>query len=491
MKDTIVLYTSPGRGHLNSMVELGKLILTYHPCFSIDIIIPTAPFVTSAGTDDYIASLPPLPSTSSLLRFPAYSDTLRSPADFPALVYELGELNNPNLHETLITIFKRSKPQSLCYRFLLQPRVSRFPQVLLSIPYLLLLHLGGSGLAANLYLPTLHKNTTKSFRELGSTLLNFPGFPPFPARDMALPMHDREGKVYKGLVDTGIQMAKSAGVIVNTFELLEERAIKAMLEGQCTPGETLPPLYCIGPVVGGGNGENRGRDRHECLSWLDSKPSRSVLFLCFGSLGSFSSKQLKEMAIGLERSGVKFLWVVRAPAPDSVENRSSLESLLPEGFLDRTKDRGLVVESWAPQVEVLNHESVGGFVTHCGWNSVLEGVCAGVPMLAWPLYAEQKMIKAVVVEEMKVGLAVTRSEEGDGLVSSAELEQRVSELMDSEKGRAVKERAVAMKEAAAAAMRDGGSSRVALDNLVESFLFRNNNTNPSSNYSSTITSYTY
>lgn len=282
-------------------------------------------------------------------------------------------------------------------------------------------------------------------------------------------MHDREGKAYKGFVDTGIQMAKSAGLIVNTFELLEERAIKAMLEGQCTPGETLPPLYCIGPVVGGGNGENRGRDRHECLSWLDSKPSRSVLFLCFGSLGSFSCKQLKEMAIGLERSGVKFLWVVGAPAPDSVENRRSLESLLPEGFLDRTKDRGLVVESWAPQVEVLNHESVGGFVTHCGWNSVLEGVCAGVPMLAWPLYAEQKMIKAVVVEEMKVGLAVTRSEEEERLVSAAELEQRVSELMDSEKGRAVKKRVVEMKEAAAAAMRDGGSSRVALDKLVESF----------------------
>ncbi|KAK9181890.1 hypothetical protein WN944_025031 [Citrus x changshan-huyou] len=472
MKDTIVFYTSPGRGHLNSMVELGKLILTYHPCFSIDIIIPTAPFLSSAGTDDYIASVSATAPSVTFHQLPppvsGLLDTLRSPADFPALVYELGELNNPKLHETLITISKRSNLKAFVIDFFCNPAF-QVSSSTLSIPTYYYFTTAGSVLASNLYLPTLHKNTTKSFRELGSTLLNFPGFPPFPARDMALPMHDREGKVYKGLVDTGIQMAKSAGVIVNTFELLEERAIKAMLEGQCTPGETLPPLYCIGPVVGGGNGENRGRDRHECLSWLDSKPSRSVLFLCFGSLGSFSSKQLKEMAIGLERSGVKFLWVVRAPAPDSVENRSSLESLLPEGFLDRTKDRGLVVKSWAPQVEVLNHESVGGFVTHCGWNSVLEGVCAGVPMLAWPLYAEQKMIRAVVMEEMKVGLAVTRSEEEDGLVSAAELEQRVSELMDSEKGRAVKERAVAMKEAAAAAMRDAGSSRVALDNLVESF----------------------
>ncbi|KAL9412383.1 hypothetical protein AB3S75_045917 [Citrus x aurantiifolia] len=467
MKDTIVLYTSPGRGHLNSMVELGKLILTCHPCFSIDIIIPTAPFVTNSRTDDYIASVSAAAPSVTFHQLPPVSgltDTLRSPADLPALLYELGQLSNPKLHETLITISKLSNLKAFVIDFFCNPAF-QVSSSTLSIPTYYYFTSGGSGLAALLYLPNLHRNTTKSFSELGSAL----GLPPFPARDMAEPMHGREGKAYKGLVDTGIQMAKSAGVIVNTFELLEERSIKAMLEGQCTPGETLPPLYCIGPVVGGGNGENRGRDRHECLSWLDSKPSRSVLFLCFGSLGSFSCKQLKEMAIGLERSGVKFLWVVGAPAPDSVENRSSLESLLPEGFLDRTKDRGLVFESWAPQVEALNHESVGGFVTHCGWNSVLEGVCAGVPMLAWPLYAEQKMIKAVVVEELKVGLAVTRSEEGDGLVSAAELEQRVSELMDSEKGRAVKERAVAMKEAAAAAMRDGGSSRVALDNLVESF----------------------
>ncbi|KAK9181889.1 hypothetical protein WN944_025030 [Citrus x changshan-huyou] len=374
MKDTIVLYTSPGRGHLNSMVELGKLILTYHPCFSIDIIIPTAPFVTNSRTDDCIASVFAAATSVTFHQLPPVSglpDTLRHQLTSQPYCTSLGCWGK-------IRLLDHDPP-----------------------PPLLLDH------------------------------------DPSPPR---LLDHELSLMIFQVMTQT----AKSAGLIVNTFELLEERAIKAMLEGQRTPGETLPPLYCIGLVVGGGNGENRGRDRHECLSWLDSKPSRSVLFLCFGSLGSFST-------------------------PDGVENRSSLESLLPEGFLDRTKDRGLVVESWAPQVEVLNHESVGGFVTHCGWTSVLEGVCAGVPMLAWPLYAEQKMIKAVVVEEMKVGLAVTRSEEGDGLVSSAELEQRVSELMDSEKGRAVKERAVAMKEAAAAAMRDGGSSRVALDNLVESF----------------------
>ncbi|KAL0318075.1 UNVERIFIED_CONTAM: UDP-glycosyltransferase 88A1 [Sesamum angustifolium] len=113
--------------------------------------------------------------------------------------------------------------------------------------------------------------------------------------------------------------------------------------------------------------------------------------LGYRSLGLFSAAQLKEIAVGLERSGQRFLWVVRSPPSDDKSKlylrppEPDLDSLLPAGFLDRTKDRGLVLKSWAPQVAVLNHESVGGFVTHCGWNSVLESVCAAVPMVAWPL----------------------------------------------------------------------------------------------------------
>lgn len=128
----------------------------------------------------------------------------------------------------------------------------------------------------------------------------------------------------------------------------------------------------------------------------------------------------------------------------------------------------MIVESWAPQVEVLSHGSVGGFVTHCGWNSVLEAVCHGVPMLAWPLYAEQRLNRAYLVEEMKLVLSVTMSEEDDGLVSADELEERVNELMRSEKGRAIRDRVLAMREAATAALSKGGSSLSALAKLIGS-----------------------
>jgi hypothetical protein len=190
-------------------------------------------------------------------------------------------------------------------------------------------------------------------------------------------------------------------------------------------------------------------------------------------LGLFSKEQLREIAFGLERSGHRFLWVVRNPPSDkksvalSAHPNIDLDSLLPEGFLDRTKERGLVLKSWAPQVAVLNHPSVGGFVSHCGWNSVLEAVCAGVPLVAWPLYAEQRVNRIFLVEEMKLALPMNESD--NGFVSSAEVEERVLGLMESEEGKLIRERTIAMKIAAKAALNEGGSSRVALSKLVESW----------------------
>lgn len=209
------------------------------------------------------------------------------------------------------------------------------------------------------------------------------------------------------------------------------------------------------------------------MSWLEKQPSRSVVYLCFGSRGAFTVTQLKEIANGLEKSGQRFLWVVKRPTHDEgtkqVNDTTSefdLSSVLPSGFLERTKGKGIVVRSWAPQVEVLSCESVGGFVSHCGWNSVLEGVVAGVPMIAWPLYAEQHANRPVMVSEMKVAVGVEQRE-GDGFVRGEEVERRVRELMESERGKEMRERSLRMREMAIAAVGEFGSSTRALAKLVE------------------------
>lgn len=338
----------------------------------------------------------------------------------------------------------------------------------LNIPVYYFQTSGACCLALLLYFPTIHKNTTQSFKDM-NILIHSPGLPPIPSSEMILPILDRTSTDYSDFLEFGEQFPKSAGIIVNTFDSLEPKVIKAITDGVCVPDQPTPPIYCIGPLVAA---VGDGTGKHECLNWLDSQPSKSVVYLCFGSLGLFSGDQLKEIAKGLEISGHRFLWVVRSP-PSRKEDRflpppePDLDVLLPEGFLDRTKHRGLVVKKWAPQVAVLNHESVGGFVTHCGWNSVLEAVCAGVPLVAWPLYAEQRLNKVLLVEEMKLALPMDESD--GGMVVGMEVDKRVRQLMDGEEGKVVREVARARKEEAAKAMSDGGSSQVALSKLVASW----------------------
>ncbi|KAJ1689580.1 hypothetical protein LUZ63_013735 [Rhynchospora breviuscula] len=181
---------------------------------------------------------------------------------------------------------------------------------------------------------------------MGNATVNFPDAPPIPASDVPETLLDRASEIYQKCIRNFTQHREVDGILVNSFEALEPKAVKALKEG----------LY--------------------------SQPKRSVVFLSFGSAGAFTAKQINEIAIGLEKSGQGFLWVVRStdnpkkpyvslPDPD-------LDSLLPEGFLSRTKEWGMVVKSWVPQVEVLNHESIGGFVSHCGWNSILEAMVAGM-----------------------------------------------------------------------------------------------------------------
>ncbi|XP_003634093.1 UDP-glycosyltransferase 88A1 [Vitis vinifera] len=473
--ESVVLYPSPGMGHLISMVELGKLILKHHPSFSITIFIVTPPYNTGS-TAPYLARVSSTIPSFTFHHLPTISlplDSFSSP-NHETLAFELLRLNNPNVHQALVSISNNSSVRALIVDSFCTTALSVAAQ--LNIPCYYFFTSGACCLASYLYLPFIHQQTTKSFKDL-NTHLHIPGLPPVPASDMAKPILDREDKAYEFFLNMFIHLPRSAGIIVNTFEALEPRAVKTILDGLCVLDGPTSPIFCIGPLIatddrsGGGGGGGGGIP--ECLTWLESQPKRSVLFLCFGSLGLFSEEQLKEIAVGLERSGQRFLWVVRSPPSKDPSRRflappdPDLNSLLPDGFLDRTKERGLVVKSWAPQVAVLNHASVGGFVTHCGWNSVLEAVCAGVPMVAWPLYAEQRFNRVVMVEELKLALPMEESEEG--FITATEVEKRGRELMESEEGNTLRLRIMAMKKAAETAMSDGGSSRNALTKLVESW----------------------
>ncbi|KAL3633839.1 hypothetical protein CASFOL_022601 [Castilleja foliolosa] len=147
--------------------------------------------------------------------------------------------------------------------------------------------------------------------------------------------------------------------------------------------EKSPPVYSVGPILHVDNGDEQNQKYDEIMKWLDEQPDSSVVFLCFGSQGCFDEVQVKEIAMALEKSGNRFLWSLRKPTgenrletPGEYENPSEI---LPEGYIERTLSIGKVI-GWAPQVAVLSHRAVGGFVSHCGWNSTLESLWCGVPM---------------------------------------------------------------------------------------------------------------
>ncbi|CAI9777335.1 unnamed protein product [Fraxinus pennsylvanica] len=176
-----------------------------------------------------------------------------------------------------------------------------------------------------------------------------------------------------------------------------------------------------------------------------------------------SSTQLTEIAHGLEESKVSFLWVVR---------KNGIE--LGDEFEDRIKERGIVVKEWVDQKRILEHEIVQGFLSHCGWNSVLESISAEVPILAWPMMAEQPLNAKMVVEEIKIGLRVeTVYGSGNKFVPAESLKNKVKELMEGENGDKVRKKVKQVAEAARNSMMEGGSSWHTLNQLIKEIYLQN------------------
>ncbi|PWA82384.1 UDP-glycosyltransferase 88F3 [Artemisia annua] len=456
---TIVLYPAPAMGHLISMVELGKLILKHHPSCSI-IVLNLTNSHKSGSIVSYISHVTETIPAIKFHHLPKIPLDLESYSSSEAIIFDLIGRSINNVADVLRCI----EPTALIIDLFCTSAMSAAAN--LNIPVYYFITSGACCLVKILYFPTLDRDYPGSFKDM-NRLVYSPGMPPIPSADMPGPVLQRNSTDYSDFLQLANLLPKSSGIIVNTFDSLEPKPIRAITDGLCVKDQATPPLYCVGPLLADSYNET-----HECLNWLDLQPKQSVVYLSFGSECMFSIDQLHEIAKGLEMSGQRFLWVIRSPPtvkrgelfvpPDVVD----LNQLLPDGFIERTNDRGFVVKKWAPQVAVLSHESVGGFVTHCGWNSVLEATRAGVPMLAWPLYAEQKLNKIVMVKEMKVALPIDAK---DGKVAAEEVEKRVRQLMESEEGNIVREFVKARKDDAARAMSEGGSSRVALAKLVESW----------------------
>ncbi|KAF3331450.1 UDP-glycosyltransferase 89B1 [Carex littledalei] len=242
---------------------------------------------------------------------------------------------------------------------------------------------------------------------------------------------------------------KSWGIISNTFKALEEAYLENPLEDL-----GYQRVWAVGPLAPTDGVQDRGGantvSSSDVTAWLDKCQEGSVLYICFGSQAMVTPQQATSLAAVLEKSGVQFIWVV-------------LEStVIPEGFAERRAHKGMIIRGWAPQVAILRHVAVGWFLTHCGWNSILESVAAGVSMLTWPMTADQYVNAKLLVEEAGVAM---NAWEGFGPPQEDALATVMAEAM-GERGNAIRERSREMQMTAAEAVREGGSSSKDLDELV-------------------------
>ncbi|XP_049354076.1 zeatin O-xylosyltransferase-like [Solanum verrucosum] len=268
----------------------------------------------------------------------------------------------------------------------------------------------------------------------------------------------------KKLVDFQLQYRDiRAGDLYNSNKLLEGTSLDLMEKFASTQNKK---QWAIGPIFLAAKVDHVSDKRNKCLDWLDNQPPRSVLYVSFGSSTTFSDKEVMELAMGLERSKQKFVWVLRDGDRGNIFSEEARRFELPDGFEERVEGVGLVVREWAPQLEILAHSSTGGFMSHCGWNSCIECITAGVPMAAWAMHSEQPLNAFFVTEILKTGLLVREWKNHEELVTASAIEEVVRKLMASEEGDELRKRAEELGAAVRVSIEKGGASQLELDSFI-------------------------
>ncbi|XP_047341901.1 UDP-glycosyltransferase 89A2-like [Impatiens glandulifera] len=300
-----------------------------------------------------------------------------------------------------------------------------------------------------------------------SPAMSFPDLPRSPViSEEHLPTGFRVCKAKKGsagdldiLLDGMMENISTWGCIFNTFYSLEGEYLEYLKK-------KTGRVWGIGPLnlMGGIEGKFRVNPDDESvtrvMSWLDECPDGSVLYVCFGSQKVLNKAQMKALASALDLSGVRFIWVAKPP-PEDMNNEGY--GLVPDGFEDQVVGRGMIIKGWAPQVSILGHQAVGGFLSHCGWNSVLEAIVAGVMILAWPMEADQFIDARLLVEHLEVAVRMT---EGRNTVPEPiALAKTIALAMEGDSD--AKKRAKELRDEATKAIKVDGSSWNDLENLVK------------------------
>ncbi|PIA55638.1 hypothetical protein AQUCO_00700152v1 [Aquilegia coerulea] len=460
-KAHVAILSSPGMGHVIPCLELAKCLVSHHDV-EVSFFVPSTESSyhqtqllqqSISNTDDlHVIILPPVD----------ISNMLPIDVSVPVRITLIVQKSLPAVRSAILG---SPRPPTVFISDLFSTYGFEIADDLKMEKYMFST-VNASVLANMAYSPKL-------VQQVDGETLDIPGCKPVRIKDLGGRLMHRNPENFQCMSGHIRNFVGAAGILVNTFEDLERQTLKSLSDDNIRRKIPIPPVYCVGPVIK--SDTTQSVEKLDCLTWLDNQPCGSVIFIAFGSGGFLSAEQITELAWGLELSKQRFLWVVRPP--QELTNDAYLASgvgvnnpsdYLPDGFLTRTHDIGLVVPDWVPQVEVLGHESIGAFMSHCGWNSTLESIVHGVPMITWQLYAEQHWNAIMLTEDIGVAVRLANPIE-TGVIGRDRIEKAVRLVMKEEKGKSLRNKAKELKYSAMRNMTKGGSSYDTLSELVKTW----------------------
>ncbi|XP_010516158.1 PREDICTED: UDP-glycosyltransferase 76F1-like [Camelina sativa] len=442
----IIMFPLPFVGHFNPMIQLARIF--HHRGFSVTILhtsfnfpdpshYPLFTFRTiphnNAGGEDPMTQ----PDVSSM--------------DLVAFIRLLRQTYAEPFRQSLAAEVGREKTVCCLVYDAVWVRNTEVAAEELGIRRMVLITQGVASFCAFAALPLLRD---KNYLHIQASRLHelVTEVPPLKVKDLPVMETNEPEEFYLIATDMVKGANSSSGVICNTFEDLERLSLMDI------SSKSQVPIFPIGPFHKHNDNvlpTTKNIEDHVTTNWLNKQEPESVIYVSFGSLADIEEKELLKIAWGLRNSERPFLWVVR---PGFVRGTEWLEAL-PSGFVENIGQKGKFVK-WVNQLEVLAHSAVGAFWTHCGWNSTLESICEGVPMICTPCFTDQFVNARYIVDVWRIGIELERTK-----MDKKEIE-RVLRSIISKEGDGIREMCSELKERANVCLRKDGSSSKYLDKLV-------------------------
>ncbi|XP_044462058.1 UDP-glycosyltransferase 76B1-like [Mangifera indica] len=439
-KRRVILFPLPLQGHINPMLQLANIL--YDKGLSITVIHTNFNSPNSSNYPHFhFCSIP-----DGLLELGASS------SDVVALTTHLNVNCVVPFRDCLDKLLSNVEEEesTAC---LITDAACHFTHAVadsLNLPRIVLRTSSIASLLAFAATSLLHEKGYFPIEDLGSEA-PMPEFPSLRVKDIPLIHTQDEENFYQLLISMITQIKASSGLIWNSFQELEQDTLKTLEHDFRIPIFTIGPFHKYLPA----SSSSLLSQDTSSISWLDKQAPKSVLYVSFGSIVAFNETEFLEIAWGLAGSGVPFLWVVR---PGLIRGYEWLEPL-PKGFLEKLDGRAHIVK-WAPQQEVLAHPATGGFWTHNGWNSTLESICEGVPMICQPCFGDQLVNARYVSHIWRVGLHL------ENRLKRGEIERVIRRVILEAEGKEMRDRIMDLKKKVDVSLRQGGSAYQSLESLI-------------------------